>query len=302
MCENRDVNESMQDLTTNSDPNVRCKQELAAFIHFFSYPNRSLSPAMQVTSFLLRFVGILSFGLFLSTTSLSPTTITTTSMSAAAKAILALNTKCIVKGEFLLDFQKALCSNAVQTLEEPGCLQIVVGKDANLPDKNVFYVHDQFVDLQAYQEHEGLPHFRDFLERVRPMLEAPPVSNKLLLHKDDNNGDSTASSAIQKPSPPTTYCLNVESVIKPHLRDDFVQLLTNHAIHSRSEPACLQFDWGESLDAPNSFYMHEEYTDLAGFQAHTVSPHFARFVKFNKEQEPYEIPQVVDFYETIPIQ
>ena len=238
---------------------------------------------------------ILSFSLFSFAISLSMAPV-------ASKAIIALNTRMIVKREFITDFQKAVCSTVVQTLAKPGCTQVVVGTDAP-PDGShgnnaVFYMHNQYENLKAYQEHGQL---QGFLQKVGSMLEAEqPLSNRFLLQTNER-GPVSLPTNTGSDSSGGRYCLNVESCVKPEIRDDFVQLLTNHAIKSHKEPACLQFDWGESIDAANSFYMHEEYTDLDGFKAHKASAHFAKFIKFNEDKQPYTQPQEVGFYETIQI-
>ena len=78
-----------------------------------------------------------------------------------------------------------------------------------------------------------------------------------------------------------------------------MELMKSHQQNSQVEELCLQFHWGVSPDTPKSFYMHEEYANRKGFDEHAGSNHFARFMKFNEEKQPYIKPQVVGFYETI---
>jgi quinol monooxygenase YgiN len=67
-----------------------------------------------------------------------------------------------------------------------------------------------------------------------------------------------------------------------------------------TEPDCLQFVLGEDIETPNVFYLHEEYTNDAAFQAHTQTPHFAKWKSYcNTETPPWTTdggPPIVDFY------
>jgi len=47
---------------------------------------------------------------------------------------------------------------------------------------------------------------------------------------------------------------------------------------SRSEPGCLTFNVGRSVDNPNVFILYEEYRDRDALDAHFASEHFQRLV------------------------
>lgn len=204
--------------------------------------------------------------------------------------VIALNVKFVVKPEHKEDLLCLLKTDGEQTLAtEPGALQFVLGQDTT--HANVIHLHEQYRNMEAVQYHRETAHFlayREFCSTVQPFQEEP------VIHVYECQHDSLSI------SPRAVFCLNVESCVKPELRDEFMTLMQSHQQKSKSEPACLQFDWGIGLDDPNSFYIHEQYADAEGFRAHESSSHFATFVTFNQNKNPYQKPQVVDFFSTIP--
>ena len=207
-------------------------------------------------------------------------------------SVVGLSTKVVVKPQSVAAFLQASMQRVRLTLAEPGCLQSVIGRQADPPAENIFYVHEQFRDTDAYDKHVQTAHFQDFAKQTESLLQEPIVSGRYLCPHDPVKQQPSAGN----------YCLNVESIVKPELVEDYDALIISHSSNSRNEPACVQFDWGKA--EPNeqghvSYYFHEEYTDRAGFEAHTVTPHFKRFVEFNEAKLPYVIPQIVDFFEII---
>ena len=88
--------------------------------------------------------------------------------------------------------------------------------------------------------------------------------------------------------------------MKPELRDKFLEyILNNQRGSQQDEPLCLQYDLGESLDTPNSFYLHEEYTGAddgkEGFEAHQATPHYKAWEKF-AATNPFTKDVEVGFY------
>lgn len=230
-----------------------------------------------------------SFVWFISLVLFSPVFSMSTSM-----AVVGLSTRAVTKPEASKPFLEALQRCARLTKAEPGCLQFVLGRRADPPADNIFYVHDQFRNAAAYEEHNKTPHFREFLETIKPFLDesSPPVSVQYLCPHDP----------VERQPPSGYYCLNVESIVKPDFVAEYDKLIISHAANSLKEPACVQFDWGKA--EPNEkghvcYYFHEEYVDKAGFEAHMVTPHFKRFVEFNESKQPYVVPQTVDFFEIL---
>jgi quinol monooxygenase YgiN len=58
---------------------------------------------------------------------------------------------------------------------------------------------------------------------------------------------------------------------------------------------CLEYDYGESLKSPNSFYFHEQYTGKEEFDAHAISSHFLKWEEF-ASKNPFMKPPFVKFY------
>jgi quinol monooxygenase YgiN len=48
---------------------------------------------------------------------------------------------------------------------------------------------------------------------------------------------------------------------------------------SRAEPATLMFQAHRSAEDPAVFFLYEQFTDAAGFEAHTSTPHFEKYVR-----------------------
>ena len=48
---------------------------------------------------------------------------------------------------------------------------------------------------------------------------------------------------------------------------------------SRQEPGCLYYQAQRSLDDPNLFFLYEQYTDRAAYEAHMATPHFEEHVR-----------------------
>jgi (4S)-4-hydroxy-5-phosphonooxypentane-2,3-dione isomerase len=97
------------------------------------------------------------------------------------------------------------------------------------------------------------------------------------------------------------YCLNVQLFLKPEERENFLSIMKYDQEQSLlTEPDCLQFVLGEDIETPNVFYLHEEYTNEAAFQAHTQTAHFAKWKSYcSSESPPWTTdggPPIVDFY------
>ena len=100
--------------------------------------------------------------------------------------------------------------------------------------------------------------------------------------------------------PSLLYCLNVKLCVKPHRRDEFLQAIAHDERHTlRDEPDAVRFLHGEDYTTPNTFYLHEEYTSKAGFEAHCRTPHFAVWQAFC-ESDPFTLPVEVAFYTAAP--
>lgn len=93
------------------------------------------------------------------------------------------------------------------------------------------------------------------------------------------------------------FAVNVGLFVKEERRDEFLACIAaNQAGTTGSEPLALQYDWGESTAERNSFYFHEEYRGVAGFEAHCASPHFAAWEAFAATDPFTRAPEVQQFH------
>jgi autoinducer 2-degrading protein len=98
----------------------------------------------------------------------------------------------------------------------------------------------------------------------------------------------------------TRYCVNVSLSLKPERVDEFLRVIQHDQRETlASEPGARQFEVGRSPTNPNEFFLHEEYDDLAAFQAHTRTTHFQEWNQF-VESHPFTAEVRADFYETVP--
>ena len=74
------------------------------------------------------------------------------------------------------------------------------------------------------------------------------------------------------------YAIFVSVKIKPDKVDQFLEVIEDDSICSvRDEPGCVRFDVLQDTSDPLQYYFYEVYRDEAGFQAHTQTPHLARW-------------------------
>lgn len=66
---------------------------------------------------------------------------------------------------------------------------------------------------------------------------------------------------------------------------------------SQQEPGCLFYQAHRSKDDPQLFFLYEQYVNEAGYEAHTVTPHFERYVR--GEAIPNLESRERAFYETM---
>lgn len=204
---------------------------------------------------------------------------------------VALNVKISVKPERRAEFLHVITNDAQQTVAvEPGALQFALGEDAE--DEHIFYFHEQYQTTDDFEFHKTTPHFKEWNDfcATDPFVTPPVVKLFQCTHE-----------AVKVPPRPA-FCLNVELCIQPERREEFLTVILNNQKGSRGdEPLCLQYDFGESLEKPNHFYFHEQYTGAQdgkeGFEAHQAAPHFAAWEDF-AATNPFTKDPVVAFFRT----
>ena len=94
------------------------------------------------------------------------------------------------------------------------------------------------------------------------------------------------------------YVVTAKWRAKPGKEARLAEICDEMTEPSRSEPGNLFYQAHRSPEDPQLFYLYEQYTDEAGYQAHMDSEHFTRLVKGEA------IPEILDarereFFETL---
>jgi quinol monooxygenase YgiN len=93
------------------------------------------------------------------------------------------------------------------------------------------------------------------------------------------------------------YVVSAKWRAKPGKEERLAELCGEMAGPSRAEPGNLFYQAHRSVEDPQLFYLYEQYTDEAGYQAHMDSEHFTRLVKGEAIPELLEARER-EFYET----
>eukprot|EP00527_Entomoneis_sp_CCMP2396_P000163 CAMPEP_0198154474 /NCGR_PEP_ID=MMETSP1443-20131203/68615_1 /TAXON_ID=186043 /ORGANISM="Entomoneis sp., Strain CCMP2396" /LENGTH=229 /DNA_ID=CAMNT_0043821153 /DNA_START=107 /DNA_END=796 /DNA_ORIENTATION=- len=222
------------------------------------------------------------------------------SSSTSSSSPFALNAKCSVRPEKREAFVAAILDDQVCTRrDEPGNLQFVVGEDTG--SANTFYLHEEFVDESAFEEHTKSPHFARFDEFCRsekPFSEGGEIDLSFFHPLREDKW-----SEKRKVANPTAFCLNVNLFPKPEVREAFFKAIDNNKKGTdTTEPLALQYTYGESTTVSDAFHFHEQYTGAEdgkeGFDAHTTMPHFGAWEEF-AGTNPFTKPPEVYFFKSI---
>jgi quinol monooxygenase YgiN len=210
---------------------------------------------------------------------------------AMSFTVAGLNVKLNVKPDRRVEFLDVITMDGKETLaNEPGALQFVMGEDTST--ENIFYLHEQYKSQEDLKYHESTPHFKKWQEfcATNPFQE-DPIKDVYECQHDP----------VKIPVR-SAFSLNVELCIKPQVREEFLKVINNNQKGSRAEPLCLQYDYGESTETPNSFYFHEQYMGKdegkEGFDAHAIAPHFVKWEEF-AATDPFTKPPRVSFFKNI---
>jgi quinol monooxygenase YgiN len=87
--------------------------------------------------------------------------------------------------------------------------------------------------------------------------------------------DDAANSPVEE-TPMSRIMIVVEFELKPAHRDAFIALMKDHAVRSRSEDGCQQFDVLQAQDDPNKIFFVEAWRDQAALDVHAAVPRMAQ--------------------------
>ena len=210
----------------------------------------------------------------------------------------AVNVELHLQPERHDEFLQIIKYDAQQTIQnEPGAVQFTIGTDTN--NENKFHLHEQYNTETDFDYHCTTEHFQKWQNfcNTKPFVSDPIVQFYQCLNDRVLSPLSLSTT--------TSYCLNVELCIRPEVRDEFISVIQNNQLGSRTkEPLCVQYDYGESTTTPNHFYFHEQYigkeNGKEGFEQHTQSDHFKKWEDFVATANPFTKDPVVRFFESIP--
>lgn len=214
------------------------------------------------------------------------------SSSSSSSGPYCLNVQLDIQPDRRDEFLLVIGQDAKGALTtEQGCLQYILGEDVETPNR--FYLHEQYRSLEDFQIHQSQSYYKEWKAFGATDPWKPGTTPVVQFFQ------ATHQAVDKKHIPTPAYCLNVQLCIQPHVRDDFLAVIQqNQKGSTNDEPACWQYDWGESTTQPNTFYFHEQYRDQAGFQEHTQAPHFEKWQAF-AETQPFTSPPVVQFYQSM---
>jgi len=213
----------------------------------------------------------------------------------------AVNLKLKIKEERRKDFLSLIKNNQKETLDlEPASLQYVIGED--IDTSNTFYIHEEFIGINGFDVHSNMLHNADWVKFKNSNSFVKGGEPMLNFYYDDAFQFEDVNP--QKIPIRSAFCVHVELCIKPEERNEFLNVIAQNQKGSlETEPLCLQYVYGESLDEKNKFIFHEEYKGedggKQGFDAHAQTPHFKIWEDFVEKRDPFTKPPVVNFFRTL---
>jgi quinol monooxygenase YgiN len=94
------------------------------------------------------------------------------------------------------------------------------------------------------------------------------------------------------------YVVCAKWTAKEGKEDRLAEICEEMTEPSRAEPGNLFYQAHRDPENPRLFFLYEQYDDLAGYEAHMESEHFARLVKEEAIPEILE-ERAREFYETL---
>lgn len=75
--------------------------------------------------------------------------------------------------------------------------------------------------------------------------------------------------------------INITAIIKskPETIEITKALLTEMAVNSKQEKACLQYDLHQSKDEPEYFFFHEIWDNQEDLDLHNAKPYIQKFIE-----------------------
>jgi quinol monooxygenase YgiN len=205
----------------------------------------------------------------------------TISMSVSTQGgalTFAMSARVSVKDVCRSQFLRVMRHNAAETLaQEPGVVKFVLGEDDETG--NAFFFHTQYKSQADFEYHKTTPHFAEYkmFAASDPYTEPPTVQFFEFRQWQDSVNKSSP-----QPSRPI-LCRNVELNIELHYRDEFLAFMDDIQRKFPQDSSSLVFDYGESVQSPSTFHVHEQYdmgrlvekeAGIVNFDEEHASKHF----------------------------
>ena len=218
---------------------------------------------------------------------------TTTSRLMSSSKPYAVNAVFTIKEDRRDEFISIIQDDQKLSLkDEEGIVRFVVGEDKD--KKNTFYLHEEYVNEDAFKKHTEMPHFKpwDDFTKTDPWTEdgAPVADFYFCTHE-----------AGKKEAMRSGHALNAKFTIKADRRDEFLKIMKEDQEETLAkEKGSIQFVIGEDKDKKNTFYLFEQYVNEEAFNEHNEMPHFQPWKAFT-ETDPFteDGAPVAGFYNTL---
>ena len=207
----------------------------------------------------------------------------------------AVNAVFTVKDDRRDDFIEVIPGDQKSSLaDEPGIIRFVVGEDKD--KKNTFYLHEEYVDEDAFKKHTEMPHYKpwDDFTKTEPFTEdGKPVAGFYFCTHEAGKKEPIRSG----------HALNAKFTIKADRRDEFLKIIKEDQEKTLSdEKGSIQFVIGEDKEKENTFYLFEQYVNEEAFKEHNEMPHFQPWGAFTKTDPFAEGGEpVAGFYNALKI-
>lgn len=73
-------------------------------------------------------------------------------------------------------------------------------------------------------------------------------------------------------------CVSVTYIVKPGHEEEALDVFKTMMLHTPKEPGNLLYMVHRSTSDPRHFFLYEQYTDEAAFQAHRAADYFVQYI------------------------
>ncbi|GAB5365861.1 hypothetical protein AAMO2058_001094800 [Amorphochlora amoebiformis] len=211
--------------------------------------------------------------------------------------VVAVMVSFKIKKERIKDFIDVAVRDAKGSVEEKGCFRFDVIQDAKDPSKFAFC--EIYRNLEAFDDHQTYPHFKQFVDALPDLLKDGIKENVMICKNIYPNHPAAPWSAKGETAPEehehfqkgSLFVIHSPMYVQPEHVDKYLEAIVDDAKSSISqEPGCLRFDVFQNVDKPGELFLYEVYANEPAFHYHCETPHIEKWKKavdgmYAKEQE-----------------